>query len=145
MTSKTRSGNRIWIDRTTLGDPLGTPWEPPRDPGLKVDDSEVDFEVYFDSQSMKSETKVSPNQRSGVPEGHIQAILPSLTSSIDLNGSQSLKTALSFPNNSLFKISMSKIQNCMLENSNLTPQFPNLKIQRQNKIYCMGRGMREVP
>ena len=41
--------------------PLGTPWEPPWDPALKIDDSEVDFKLYFDSQSMKSETKLVQN------------------------------------------------------------------------------------
>ena len=61
MTSKTTSKNRIWPGQNPAGDPLGTPWEPPRDPGPKVDDSEVDFELYFDSQSMKSETQVSQN------------------------------------------------------------------------------------
>lgn len=67
MISKTRSKNRIKTIRNPPGDPLGTPWEPPRDPGPKINDSEVDFEVYFESQSMKSETKVSQNQRSGRP------------------------------------------------------------------------------
>ena len=67
MTSKTISKNRGWPTRNPPGDPPGTPWEPPQDPGPKIDDSEVDFELYFDSQSMKSETKVSQNQRSERP------------------------------------------------------------------------------
>ena len=67
MRSKTRSKNRRWIHRNPAGDPLGTPWESTRDPGPKINDSEINFELYFDSQSMKSDTKLIENQRSEHP------------------------------------------------------------------------------
>ena len=63
------------MTRTTPGDPLGIPWGPPWDPGPKIDDSDVDFDVYFQSQSMESETKCLKLDAQSVPEGHIQAIL----------------------------------------------------------------------
>ena len=91
--SKTRSKNRRWTGQNAAGDPLGTPWQPPRDPGPKINDSEVDFEVYFDSQSMKSETKVSQNQCSQ------RARRPYLSNIVEFDESCRSKRVSESPNN----------------------------------------------
>ena len=56
------------MDRNLAGDPLGTPWEPPWDPGHEIDDSGIDFGAYLKPNWFKIDAQ-------SVPEGHIQAIL----------------------------------------------------------------------
>ena len=75
MTSKTMSKNRRWLTRNPPGAPPGTPWEPSRDPGRKINDSDVDFGAYFGPRAWNLKPNCLKINAQGVPEGHIQAIL----------------------------------------------------------------------